>query len=725
MRVKTIKTSFTAGELDPRLWFREDLKYYFNGAALLKNVLAVPQGGLRQRPGTVFFARKRKVLEGISFSGATITAPNGGTAANAIDGNPATKLTTTTSMGTTSPYVILHVDFGAATEVGLVDVVNIKLSTGALTDEFRWQWSSDNSTWTDFDGTFSLASSVRTRRRAMPAGSTRAARYWRLARIGATSLAATVELEDVSFWKEGETISKDMQIEFAFSTEQEYALCATDRNIEVFRNFERVASIPVPHTSDMLNILKWTQSLDTLILFHPDYAPWKVFRQGGHDEWDNRACTFTNIPTFDFGSGLEPVMSDTRGWPRCGTFYQSRLFMGGLKGRPQTILASRASQFFDLDASKTEDDYGFMVTADTDQVSAVYQIYAGRHLQIFTSGAEFFIPSEPIAPLGMALKMTTRSGMGGTEGAPEGVRVHGLAGATLFVQRGGKSLREFLYNDLSQGYDAESISLLASHLINAPVRSALRRSTSTTDCDYLFLVLESGSISCLTAIRTQEVTAWVRHETNGKFIGVGALPSGDVWFSVERTIGGETVHYLEKWQDDVYLDCAVSEDAPEGGLTALSGLDHLEGETVRLWVDGAPAGSVIVSEGAVQLGQTAHTTAQAGLAFDTITRTLPPRVQMPDGTSMGRVARIIGADIALVEASGVFVSANGMTPFPVALPKLGAGALDAPEKAIFTGTARAQGFAGFGTETFLEISKSDPGPFGLDAISLTVEVHGY
>ncbi len=48
---RTIKTSFTAGELSPELLGRADLRAYSNGAKTLRNVFIQPTGGLTRRPG--------------------------------------------------------------------------------------------------------------------------------------------------------------------------------------------------------------------------------------------------------------------------------------------------------------------------------------------------------------------------------------------------------------------------------------------------------------------------------------------------------------------------------------------------------------------------------------------------------------------------------------------------------------------------------------------------
>ena len=53
-RINTLKTSFGAGELSPRLAGRPDLAAYRDGARRLRNVTVHPTGGLSRRPGLAF-----------------------------------------------------------------------------------------------------------------------------------------------------------------------------------------------------------------------------------------------------------------------------------------------------------------------------------------------------------------------------------------------------------------------------------------------------------------------------------------------------------------------------------------------------------------------------------------------------------------------------------------------------------------------------------------------
>ena len=49
-------SSFTAGEISPRLEGRTDLEKYRQGSSDLTNMVVMPHGGATRRPGTQFIA---------------------------------------------------------------------------------------------------------------------------------------------------------------------------------------------------------------------------------------------------------------------------------------------------------------------------------------------------------------------------------------------------------------------------------------------------------------------------------------------------------------------------------------------------------------------------------------------------------------------------------------------------------------------------------------------
>ncbi|ANK80082.1 MAG: hypothetical protein TEF_04215 [Rhizobiales bacterium NRL2] len=102
---------------------------------------------------------------------------------------------------------------------------------------------------------------------------------------------------------------------FAFSFETTYLIVFSHRKIEVFAGDALTATVePDPgtpgdedrfYTADELAALNWTQSLDTMILVHPDHAPKRLMRQGGGAAWVLEDLPLTETPTFDFGAGTK------------------------------------------------------------------------------------------------------------------------------------------------------------------------------------------------------------------------------------------------------------------------------------------------------------------------------------------------------------------------------------------------------------------------------------
>lgn len=301
-RAKTIQTNFSAGVIDPLTAAREDVTFYYNALEDGYNVLNIPQGGLRRRPGKRHVAELAPVMEAVSYDGATLSAPQGGTAANAADGDESTLLTTTNNLSTVNPYTVFSVDFTAPVAVMAVDVINYSLSAGYLPGELRIQYSTNGSAWNDFGEPFAADASPRSRRRRVT--SAVSARYWRFVRIGVTSLASTVSVAEIRFWADAGTLSAARLVPFNHPTADAYMMVATAGNIDIFTGDTRVTSCAAPYAAPHLPVVNWTQQRDTLLLFHSALTPYKLFRQGDDREFDFRKVVFSNLPQFDYGAGV-------------------------------------------------------------------------------------------------------------------------------------------------------------------------------------------------------------------------------------------------------------------------------------------------------------------------------------------------------------------------------------------------------------------------------------
>ncbi len=728
-RLRVPQNTMSSGELDPLLAKRFDVKHYYNGLEKARNVFLLPQGGARRRFGQEFVDELAKQLSQVDTSGATVTAPNGGTAANADDGDVSTVVLTTANISTTNPYVIVHVDFGSATSVDLVDIRDLKLTASSLDDEVFVQYSTDNSNWTSLGTAIDVTTSETTRRRGRP-GTTISARYWRLARVGATDMStAKFSVGEIVFWTMGATLSAARCISFTVSTVQRYMLVASDRNVDVFKDGTYQASVWIPHTSAQLAGINWVQSLDTLLIFHEDVQVHKLFRMGSDVEWDSRPQTLSNIPTYDFGDGAEAVLSSTRGWPRCGTFHEGRLFLAGSAQRPQTVWASKVGSFFDLDQGTAQADEGLEFTLDTDDVASIYNIRSARHLQVFTSSAEFYIlpNTDAITPSNIIAKRTTQIGSKGP-----GIRTASVEGATLFFQREGNALREFLFTDTEAAYASANISLLSSHLISTPTDMALRPSTSTEEGDLVLAVNSGdGTMVVLQTLRSQQITGFSLLSTDGTYLAVG-VDLTDIYVVVERTINAATVRFIERLVDGRYMDAGVYYDTT-GILPTdtLTGLDHLEGHTVHIRADGSDLGTAVVASGQITLSRNAAETAEVGLEFPDVKgdgngdqiwiRDMPLEPNLPDGTRVGKMKRVHEVVVSLSSTQNVYVGANDEDLEVVPLRSMGSNLLNQPPPTV-TADKIVEGLPGYTLTGQVDITQRHASPFTLLAITKEARV---
>lgn len=527
-------------------------------------------------------------------------------------------------------------------------------------------------------------------------------------------------------------------VAFEFNSEQTYLLVFTERHVDVFAGGVLLAGFDAPWTAEQLAQIAWTQTADTLLVVHPDVAPRKLTRTS-HTEWrlaewvfhqkdgvihqpshkfaddavtlasSGTSGTVTLTASSDvFVSGHvgtrfrlqqkeveittvisatratalcretlagtaastdweEQSLSAVRGWPIAACFHQDRLVIGGSRDLPNRLWLSQSSDLFNFDLGEGLDDEAIEFALLSDQVNAIRAVFSGRHLQVFTSGAEWMVSGDPLTPANIQLTRQTRVGSPVDRQVPP----RDVDGATLYVSRNGRDLREFLYADVEQAYQSNDLAMLAKHVMTAPV-----------DLDYdsgrrLFhVVMGDGSLATVTIYRSEKVTAWTVHNTDGAFRSV-AVVEDDVFLLVERN-GGWSVELLDA---ALSLDGAVTGSAPTA-RTVWSGLDHLEGLRVRVLADGGTIEDVTVVDGAITLRDPALTV-QAGLPFTHEIAPLPPVTQSAEGMRPGTVVRLIRVHFRLLDTQSLHVD-TGQGPMPIAFRRFGADRFDAAPP-VFSG----------------------------------------
>ena len=438
--------------------------------------------------------------------------------------------------------------------------------------------------------------------------------------------------------------------------------------------------------------------------------------------------------------------SDTTGWPKTAGFFEQRLYAASTDAQSQTLWASQTGDFENLkpddDKGVVEDDDALDFTLSADSVNEIRWMSAGEDtLAIGTSGGEW-VPAASgivITPLDITIRRQTTHG----SALITPLRVDHVV---LFAQKAKRKIREFVFNFEFESFLAPDMTRLASHITNPGI---VEMSYQQEPDSLVWVVREDGVAPTLTFRRDEDVVGWSRQIIGGNFNGGNAVvesvatiigandPSqvkssvdrDEVWMIVKRTIDGQTKRYVEfvegyydgetdDQEDAYYVDSMLTYD---GGLTdTIAGLDHLEGETLKVWGDGAILPDVTVSGGSVTLSKQVNV-AQLGLPYKHTLKTLKVEGGNPAGTALGKKKRISAITFVLLDSHTLAFGPNddslNKKDFRLVSTPMDAGA------PLFTGEQYCAFDGGLARDTRIIIESDDPSPFTLLAMTPEISVN--
>lgn len=285
------------------------------------------------------------------------------------------------------------------------------------------------------------------------------------------------------------------------------------------------------------------------------------------------------------------VWGTTTGWPGAVTFHEDRLVFSAAPAQPQRIDASVSSNY-DVFSPTARDgtvsdsnalDFAF----NANDVNVVSWLNTDEKGLLAGSVAAEWItrPSDTSAgltPTNISAKRSTKWGS-----AP--VNIATVGKSTLFVQRGGRKLRELMYYFDIDGYRATDLTELAEHITGSGVVDMTYQSIPIS---VVWLVRNDGALLAMTYDRdmAQLRTGWSWHFLGGQsdasgtppvVESVATIPSpdgtrDDVWMVVKRWVNGAQVRYIE-YLTKIFEDIDPQENAffLDSGLTYNNPLEVL------------------------------------------------------------------------------------------------------------------------------------------------------
>ena len=658
-RVAVQLTNFTGGELSPRLDGRNDLQKYPTGCKTLENMIVYPHGSAARRSGTQFVAEvkdssKETRLIPFEFSTTQTYMLEFGNQYIRFYKDNGQILSGGSAYEISSPYLeaeLFDIKYAQSADVMYLCHPNHPVKKLARTGHTSWTLTS-----VDFQNGPFMDHNIET--------TTITASHTNAGQTGTLTLSSTTGVNSNQGW---------------LSTDVGRLVHMLDGHVKI----TGYTSTTVVNMEVVTDISNGSASTD-----------------------------------FALGS-----FSDTTGYPSCVTFFEQRLVFAATLSQPQTLFFSKSGDYENMDDNyhgTVADDDSIIYTIASNQVNAIRFMTATRTLIIGTAGGEFAVSGGgtdiAITPTNILIKKQSNNGAANVDALAVG-------NATLFLQRARRKLRELAYNFDVDGYVAPDLTILAEHISEGGFKQL---SYQQEPNQVIWCARNDGQLVGLTYQREQQVVAWHRHLFGGVFgsgnavcDSVATIPTDDseyqTWVIVKRTINGATKRYVEfihqydfDETDDTsfnFLDSQLSYDG--SAVTNISGLAHLEGQTVSVLADGATHPDKVVNSGAIVL-ERAASKVKVGLSYTSLLQTMRIDAGAQNGTSQSKTKRIYEITARLYESIGVEIGPDlaNMERIPF---RSSANAMDSGIN-VFTGDKEIEFRGNYETDGFIFVRQTQPLP---------------
>ncbi len=314
-----------------------------------------------------------------------------------------------------------------------------------------------------------------------------------------------------------------------------------------------------------------------------------------------------------------------------------RRWFGGMRGddssvpsAPSTLVASATGDYYVFDERLAVNVHGEALVFDlaSRRWEEMVHLVSLDRLLALTTAAAWSISGQQGSPVDFdSIDARVIDEVGATHVVPV------IADKScLFVRAKGTGARALAPADKEGGYEGVDISQVAKHLFVGPDRVLVDWCLAEDPWGVVWAVRRDGQLLSLTY--TRQGWGWARHDTNGVFESICAVPEGDedaVYVVVRRGINGVDKRYLERLTsrhsrapedgsgaavlddggttittppDYICLDSATAclNNLAGGAPGALTGLEHLEGEEVYVIGQSmSPIGPLTVDGGELSL----------------------------------------------------------------------------------------------------------------------------
>ncbi|MBP6775082.1 MAG: hypothetical protein KA154_18995 [Gemmatimonadaceae bacterium] len=763
-RESAIQTQFNGGELSPLMEGRVDLPFYQSGCRSMMNMIPTVQGPAKRRPGTRFIFAPDKEDDNIGFAVPFVASVSA--VYIVVFGDAIITVLEDTSTATTES--VSQVDFVTPTPYGYADFYR---SDGSIAFSFvqsgdvlyiahpdypTHKLMRDGSVFTlveaeftggpwkeaNDDDTITVYASAATGSVTLQAS----ADIFTANHVGSLFRIEQADLSDIKPWEPGQKSNGSMLAVNSLrrSDGRTYKATTVSNGTApsggTTAKFVQTGSVKPTHTKGKA----WDGDQTTTLLagsatdYYTTGVEWEyqdpgfgIFRITAFTDANTVTATaIERAPDSIVGSGNASwrwefgAWSEEEGYPEVVTFFRERLtFARGIKVWGST--AGDFENFHDREFGEVLPDSAFTIDIIKDQANAVTWMSADDGLLVGTTGGEFAVgPATASEPFGPAnVKVTRQSDYGSTAVAP--IKV---GPATLFVQRGGRKLRELAFSFDNDQYIANDLTIRAEHITKGGIVSM---AWCAEPDSIIWCVTGAGELIGFTYNREQDVLAWHRHDVGGlarqvfsypcqaqgRDILVVTVDRGFACFSEALSLG-----YVrgEPLSSAMFLDCAVTTVPETIGSEFYANVNAgLGGQTLSIMLDGSthPDRTVVNPPGpgaAAVLLDRNGTVAHVGYHNEAYVETMRFEAGAADGTAQGKIKRLPEVTVRFIDTVGALAGPDAdnldRVEFRTGSTLMGS------TPALFTGDKRITWPSGFETEGRVYVSQNEPLPITIAAI---------
>ena len=368
----------------------------------------------------------------------------------------------------------------------------------------------------------------------------------------------------------------------------------------------------------------------------------------------------------------------TGNYPGAVSYFEQRRVFAGTNNAPQNIWMTKSGTESNMSFGlpiRDDDRIEFRVAAR--EANTIRHIVPLTNLLMLTGSAEWRITSvnsDAITPSSISVK--PQSYVGSNNAQPVIVN-----NSLVYTAARGGHVRELGYNWQANGFVTGDLSLRAPHLFdNLEIKDM---GLSKAPLPIVWMVSSNGKLLGLTYVPEQAIGAWHQHDTDGTFESVACVSEGndDVLYAViKRTVNGSSVRYIERMgtrlyatqRDSFFVDAGSTYDGTNTNtaqnVTISGGTNYTKGESVTITANynlfNAPPSTDDVGDAIVLVDGTNYyrcnitSTTSATVATVKLDKDLPASLRNT-GITTYEVARNVISGITWLEGKTVNILADG------------------------------------------------------------------